>query len=110
MRKAIERDRKKPVTPCLLRVVLSGVLLGAVGVASAAGPEILTDKQMDSVSAGFQQSYSSAAASALLGFATTVSQTTAFSSGPVTLTGSTSAGVAAGIGAGALAGAGTIFR
>lgn len=110
MRQAIGLDTKKILPPCLLRVALGGLLCCAAGVASAAEPVTLTDQQMDGVSAGSQQSYSSAFASALLGFATTASQTNAFSSGLIKWTGATSTGVAAGFGAGALAGAGTIFR
>ena len=110
MRQALNRDTKKSTAPCLLRGVLGGLLCCAAGMASAVEPVPLTDQQMDRVSAGSQQSYSSAFASALLGFATTASQTNAFSSGLIKWTGATSTGVAAGFGAGALADAGTVFR
>ena len=110
MRQAIGFGTKKTIPSCLLRVALGGLLCCAAGVASAAATVALTDQQMDRVSAGIQQSYSSAFASALLGFATTASQTNAFSSGLIKWTGATSTGVAAGFGAGALANAGTIFR
>lgn len=110
MEHASLRETQKPMKSTLLRAAVTGLLLGAASVASAAEPVTLTDRQMDSVSAGYQRSYSSASASALAGFATAGSQTTAFSNGPVKVTGSTSAGVAAGIGAGATANAGTVFR
>ena len=84
------------------------LLAAASGLASAA--ETLTDAQMDRVAAGYQQSTSGAAAYALLGFAATASSTYASQTGSITSTGSTSAGVAGGIGAGAIAGASTVFR
>lgn len=110
MENAIVRDTKKSMKTDLLRMGLTGLLLCAAAAASAAEPVTLTDKQMDSVSAGYQRSYSDASASALFGFATTASQTTAYSNGPVSLTSSTSTGLAGGIGASAGAGAGTVFR
>ncbi|MBC7514317.1 MAG: hypothetical protein H7234_07770 [Herminiimonas sp.] len=110
MRQAINQGTKKPVAPRLLRIALGGLLCCATGVASAAETVTLTDQQMDRVSAGSQQSFSSAAASALFGFATTASQSNAVSSGLIKWTDATSTSVAAGFGAGALANAGTLFR
>jgi hypothetical protein len=96
--------------PGRLRLAGAALLLAATcGFAQAGGVD-LSAAQMDQVAAGYQQSTSDATASALLGFATTASNTYASVTGPIRSTGSTSVGVAGGFGAGATATAATWFR
>ena len=114
MRQASDRDLKthvkKMLTTCLARAALCSLLCGASTVAIAAAPLTLSDQQLDRVSAGLQQSFSSAFAYALSGFAVTVSQTSALGTDFFRWTDSTSAGIAAGFGVGATATAGTVFH
>ncbi|MGV8899418.1 MAG: hypothetical protein ACOH2B_09295 [Burkholderiaceae bacterium] len=61
----------------LIPTALGGLLLACAGVASAAEPLMLSDSQMDAVSAGAQVSISYANASALIGVATAGTTTNA---------------------------------
>lgn len=89
--------------------VLTGTMMSIAGVASAAEPMQLSEAQMDSVSAGVQQSVATGSASAVLGTAFAGARTAAFASGPVRITTASALGVALGVGAGATTSAGSSF-
>lgn len=81
----------------LFRAAVATVLLAGAGIASAAEPVALTDNQMDTVAAGDITSTSAGVATALLGFATTASDTSARVTYFSRTTDSTSVALAAGL-------------
>lgn len=93
----------------ILRCLLAGGMLCAGTIAGAAEPLQLSEAQMDSVSAGAQNSWATGTASALVGTAYARSSTSAYSSGPVRTTRASALSVATGIGASATASAGSSF-
>lgn len=81
----------------LFRTAVASVLVASAGLACAAEPVNLTDSQMDKVAAGALTSTSAGVAAALVGFATTASDTTARVTYYSRTTESSSAALAAGL-------------
>lgn len=96
--------------PYARRALTGAVLILTMSCGLAQAADVLTEAQLDQVSAGYQTSGSAASASALFGFATTSSNTYASSIGSINSSSSTSAGVAGGIGADAMARAATWYH
>lgn len=95
-------------TKILRSLIAGGMLCGGVA-ANAAEPLQLSEAQMDSVSAGAQNSWATGTASSLVGTAYARSSTYAYSSGPVRITRASALSVATGIGSSATASAGSSF-
>jgi hypothetical protein len=81
----------------LFTAAVATVLLASAGLASAAEPVALTDNQMDTVAAGAITSTSAGLATAVLGFGTTASDTSARVTYFSRTTNSTSVALAAGL-------------